>query len=517
MADLGFWAFAKESPDHLALVTPEGKEITAGELLGRANQVVHALRGFGLKPGDVVATLLPNGQEMIELYLACLQAGWYLVPNNFHLVGAEIAYILEDSDAKVFVAHERFEDAAIDAASDAGMAGTTCLAVGTILGFSSYEQLLAVQPTTDPENRTIGDVMNYTSGTTGKPKGVFRKLSGATPEEAALGLSGLLFLFSVQPQDNNVHIVGSPLYHTAVLRFAGASIHLGHTLVIMDKWTPEGMLELIEKYHVTTSHMVPTQFSRLLSLPEATRNRYDVSSLQHMIHAAAPCPVEIKKQMIAWWGNAVDEYYAASEGGGTLVNAEQWSKKPGTVGLPWPMSEIGIFDENDQRIETPNEIGTVYMSMQTGTFEYHKDQKKTEDGRIGSFFTVGDIGYLDEDGYLFLCDRKSDMIISGGANIYPAEIEGAVHMHPKVADVAVFGIPNADWGEEVKAVVEPAEGVVGDAALEADILSYLSDKIAKFKTPKSIDFTNDMPRDPSGKLYKRKLRDPYWEGHDRAI
>ena len=517
MGDLGFWAFATESPDHLALVTPDGKEVTAGELLGRSNQLVHALRGFGLKPGDVVATLLPNGQEMIEVYLACLQAGWYLVPNNFHLVGSEVGYILEDSGAQVFITHERFEDIALDAAGDAGMPGTACLAVGEIKGFSSYERLLSVQPTTTPENRTIGDVMNYTSGTTGKPKGVYRALSGASPEEAALGLSGILFLFGIQPQDDNVHIVGSPLYHTAVLRFAGGSIHLGHTLVIMDKWSPAEMLRLIEKYKVTTSHMVPTQFHRLLSLPEEERMSYDVSSLRHMIHAAAPCPIEIKKQMIAWWGNAVDEYYAASEGGGTVVTADEWLGKPGTVGKPWPISEIGIFDDDGNRIATPNEIGTVYMSMQTGTFEYHNDKEKTADNRIGTFFTVGDIGYLDEDGFLFLCDRKTDMIISGGANIYPAEIEGAILMHPKVGDVAVFGIPHADWGEEVKAVIEPADGVVGDAALEAEILEFLSDKVAKFKTPKSIDFTNEMPRDPSGKLYKRKLRDPYWEGHDRAI
>ena len=517
MGDLGFWALAEESPDHLALVTPEGKELSAGELLARANQVVHMLRGFGLKAGDVVSTLLPNGQEMIELYLACLQAGFYLVPNNFHLVGAEVGYILEDSGAKAFVAHERFADIAIDAASDAGLPGTACLAVGSIMGFSNYDQLVNAQPTTKPEHRTIGDVMNYTSGTTGKPKGVFRPLSGATPEEAALGQGGILLLFGIQVQDGNVHIVGSPLYHTAVLRFGGGSMHLGHTLVVMDKWTPEGMLELIQKYGVTTSHMVPTQFNRLLALPKETRDAYDVSSLRHMIHAAAPCPVEIKKQMIEWWGNAVDEYYAASEGGGTLVNAQEWTTKPGTVGRPWPISEIAIFDDDNNRIEAPNEIGTVYMSMKTGTFEYHKDKEKTDKNRIGSFFTVGDIGYLDEDGYLFLCDRKNDMIISGGANIYPAEIEGAMQMHPMIADVAVFGIPHSDWGEEVKAVVEPVDGVAGSPELEADILAFLSDKIAKFKTPKSVDFTNDMPRDPSGKLYKRKLRDPYWEGHERAI
>ena len=517
MGDLGFWALATESPEHLALVTPEGKEISAGELLARSNQLVHALRRFGLKPGDVVATLLPNSQEMIEVYLACLQAGFYLVPNNFHLVGAEVGYILEDSGAQVFIAHERFEDVALDAAGEAGLAGTACLAVGEIIGFSSYEQLVSREPSSTPDHRTIGDVMNYTSGTTGKPKGVFRSLSGLTPEESALSQSGILFLFGIQPQDDNVHIVGSPLYHTAVLRFAGASMHLGHTLVVMDKWDPEGMLALIERYKVTTSHMVPTQFHRLLGLPVEVRRRYDVSSLRHMIHAAAPCPVEIKRQMIDWWGNAVDEYYAASEGGGTVVTAEEWLTKPGTVGKPWPISEIGIFDDDANRIETPGEIGTVYMSMQTGSFEYHKDKEKTQKNRIGSFFTVGDIGYLDEDGFLFLCDRKTDMIISGGANIYPAEIEGALLMHPKVGDAAVFGIPHEDWGEEVKAVIQPADGVVGDDELAADIHEFLADKVARFKQPKSIDFIDEMPRDPSGKLYKRKLRDPYWEGHERAI
>jgi long-chain acyl-CoA synthetase len=359
--------------------------------------------------------------------------------------------------------------------------------------------------------------MNYTSGTTGNPKGIFRTLTDVTPEQAALGLSGILFLFSVQPQDDNVHIVGSPLYHTAVLRFGSASLHLGHTLVLMDKWTPEEMLRLIEQHRVTTSHMVPTQFHRLLALPQEVREKYDVSSLRHMIHAAAPCPVDVKRKMIDWWGNAVDEYYAASEGGGTLVTAEEWLAKPGTVGKPWPISEIAVFDDEGTRITEPNVIGTVYMAMQSATFEYHGDKEKTMKNRIGSFFTVGDVGLIDEDGYLFLRDRKIDMIISGGANIYPAEIESVLLSHPKVGDAAVFGIPDADWGEQVKAVIEPADGVVGNDELAREILDFCAGRLAKFKTPKSIDFTNEMPRDPNGKLYKRKLRDPYWEGVQRAL
>jgi long-chain acyl-CoA synthetase len=285
----------------------------------------------------------------------------------------------------------------------------------------------------------------------------------------------------------------------------------------MDKWLPEDMLRLIEEQRVTTSLMVPTQFHRLLALPDDVRAKYDMSSLQHMIHAAAPCPIDVKHKMIAWWGNAVDEYYAASEGGGTLVTAEEWLQKPGTVGKPWPISEIAIFDDDGNRIEEPGVIGTVYMSMGASNFEYHKDKEKTQKNRIGSFFTVGDVGFIDEDGFLFLRDRKIDMIISGGANIYPAEIENVLLSHPKVGDAAVFGIPHEDWGEEVKAVIEPAEGVEGNDELAAEILAFCGDKLAKFKTPKTIDFTNEMPRDPNGKLYKRKLRDPYWEGVQRAL
>jgi long-chain acyl-CoA synthetase len=231
-----------------------------------------------------------------------------------------------------------------------------------------------------------------------------------------------------------------------------------------------------------------------------------------MIHAAAPCPIDVKYKMIEWWGNAIDEYYGASEGGGTLVTAEEWLLKPGTVGKPWPISEIAIFDEVGNQIEEPNVIGTVYMSMHAGDFAYHKDKEKTASNRIGKWFTVGDVGEIDEDGYLFLRDRKIDMIISGGANIYPAEIENVLLGYPKVGDVAVFGIPHDDWGEEIKAVVELDEGVEGSPELADDIIAYCATRLAKFKTPKSIDFTDAMPRDPNGKLYKRKLRDPYWEG-----
>jgi long-chain acyl-CoA synthetase len=262
--------------------------------------------------------------------------------------------------------------------------------------------------------------------------------------------------------------------------------------------------------------MVPTQFHRMLQLPEEVRARYDVSSTRTMVHAAAPCPVETKQKMLAWWGDSIYEYYAATEGGGTLVTPEEWKRKPGTVGRAWPNAEIVILDDEGERC-APGTPGTVYMRRGQADFEYYKDEQKTEKARRGDYFTVGDIGYLDEDGYLFLCDRKADMIISGGVNIYPAEIEATLLGHPKVADVAVFGIPHEDWGEEVKAVIEPVDGAEPGPALSEEILAFCADRLAKYKTPRSIDYVDEMPRDPNGKLYKRKLRDPYWQGRERAI
>ena len=516
MAELGFWRAAQETPDRLALVDPDGREHTAGALLATANRITHGLRALGLGRGDVVAMVLPNGAPVIELYLAVLQAGFYLVPINHHLTAPEMAYIVENSGAKVLVGDERFAVEVAAAAGSLRFPATHSFATGTIPGFRSYAELGAGQSDALPEDRSSGQVMNYTSGTTGKPKGVRRPLAAFDPDIVGSMMAMFLAMFGIQPYDDNVHLVGSPLYHTAVLIFAGSSLHYGHTVVLMDKWTPESSLQVMERRRVTTSHMVPTQFHRTLALPAAVRERYDLKSLRHMIHAAAPCPVDVKRRMIAWWGPVIYEYYAASEGGGTLVTPQEWLQYPGTVGRAWPGSEIRILDDEGapQPTGTP---GTVYMALGQQDFEYHGDQDKTQKNRRDGFFTVGDIGYLNDDGYLFLCDRKIDMIISGGANIYPAEIESVLLTHPKVGDVAVFGVPDEDWGESVKAVIEPAAGEVGSPALEAEILAFCADQLAKFKRPKSIDFLPALPRDPNGKLYKRKLRDPYWEGRARAI
>ncbi|MEU5071512.1 acyl-CoA synthetase [Streptomyces asoensis] len=510
----GFWAQAAEDPERTVLVAPDGEEWTAGRLHTAANRLVHGLRAAGLERGDAFAVVLPNSAEFLTAHLAATQAGFYLVPVNHHLMGPEIAWIVSDSGAKVLVTHERFAEQARRAADEAALPAGRRYAVGAVEGFRPYAELLDGQPGSAPADRTLGWVMNYTSGTTGRPRGIRRPLPGKLPEEAYLG--GFLGIFGIRPFDGNVHLVCSPLYHTAVLQFAAAALHLGHPLVLMDKWTPQEMLRLIDSHRCTHTHMVPTQFHRLLALPTDVRARYDVSSMRHAIHGAAPCPDHVKRAMIDWWGTCVEEYYAASEGGGAFATAEDWLKKPGTVGKAWPISELAVFDDEGERLPA-GELGTVYMKMTTGGFAYHKDEDKTRKNRIGDFFTVGDLGVLDEEGYLFLRDRKIDLIISGGVNIYPAEIESALLAHPAVADAAAFGIPHDDWGEQVKAVVEPAPGQEPGPALAAALLDHCADRLAGYKRPRSIDFITEMPRDPNGKLYKRRLREPYWEGRTRPL
>ena len=497
--------------------TASGRSTTAAELAEDSCRLVNALRGLGLGQDDAVSVVLPNSREMLTAYLAAFQAGMYLVPINHHLTAPEIAYIVRDSGSKVLIADESFASEVENAAAECGLDGERLLAVGSLPDFSSYEDLLAGAATDEPDARTAGQVMNYTSGTTGQPKGVRRKLPGIDPDQAGALYAMFLSMFGIAPEDDNVHLCGSPLYHTAVMMFATDSLHYGHQVALMERWKPEDCLRVIEERRVTTSHMVPTQLHRMLGLPEEVRGKYDMSSLRTMIHAAAPCPVEIKQRMMQWWGPVVYEYYAASEGGGTLVTPEEWLERPGTVGKAWPTSDIRIIDEDSGRECDPDVPGTVYMLLGSNDFKYHNDDKKTDDNRRDGYFTVGDIGYLDEAGYLFLCDRKADMIISGGVNIYPAEIESVLLTHPAVADAAVFGIPHEDWGEEVKAVVQPGEDQEAGEPLVENILSFCEHKLAKYKRPRTIEFIEEMPRDPNGKLYKRKLRDPYWEDRDRAI
>lgn len=517
MSDLGFWNLAQSDPDAPALIDPNEVIYSRGQLLAEANQMVHGLRTLGVETGDTIALMMPNCKDFLVTYLACASAGFYFVPINWHLAGPEVAYILEDSEAKAFFSHAAIGDAPKLAVKEANFPIEAAFAIGKLEGFSSLSEFLAAQPNTMPDNMTAGSTMNYTSGTTGRPKGVKRALAGIDPNMMGELNAMFMMMFGIQAHENNVHFTGSPLYHTAVLIWATNSLHLGHSVVMMEKWDAEGMLYLIDKYKVTTSHMVPTQFVRSLKLPQSVRDKYDCSSTRHMIHAAAPCPIEIKRSMIEWWGPSIYEYYAATEGGGTLVTPEEWMQYPGTVGRAWPSAEVKIFNDEGEELKA-GEVGTIYMLLSENMrFEYKGDKAKTQKERLGDYFTVGDVGYLNEEGYLFLSDRKIDMIISGGANIYPAEIESELILHDKVTDCTVFGIPNADWGEEIKAVVQPADGIVGDQALTDEIIEYLAGRIAKMKLPRSIDYLDELPRDPNGKLYKRRLRDPYWEGKTRKV
>src|SRR5215471_8338325 len=500
----------------VAAIEASGATSTFGELAERANRVTHGLRSLGLGIGDAVATVLPNEASMLELNLAALQGGLYLVPINNRLTAPEIAYILDDSDARVLVCSPRFADACRQAVTVL-RAQPTVLATGEgASGFGQYQELLAGMPVTRPEARTAGATMHYTSGTTGRPKGVRRRLPGLDPDDQAQQLPGFLSMFGIQPHGAGVHLTVSPLYHTAPMVFTMTSLHAGHTAVLMDGWSPEETLRLIREHRVTTSHMVPTHFHRLLALPAEARAAADVGSLRHVIHAAAPCPVEVKRRMLQWWGPVIYEYYGATEGGGTLVTPQEWLARPGTVGRAWPGGDVRVEDDDGQPCK-PGVPGTVWMSLAPADFAYHRDEEKTRAGRRNGYFTVGDIGYMDEDGYLFLCDRKADVIISGGVNIYPAEIESALVMHPQVADVAVFGIPDDDWGESVAAVVQPEDGVAPGPELSAGILASLEGRLARMKWPKRIEFIAEMPRDPSGKLLKRRLRDPYWQPRNPAI
>jgi long-chain acyl-CoA synthetase len=512
VADTGLWNIAREQPDLTAVVDPDGRAVDYRTLAAFADRYGRGLQQLGLQTGDCVVVMLPNTIELVALYFAALECGLYIVPINWHLTGPEIAYIVEDSDAKAFIGHERFAGAATIAA--ASLDQSAKFAVGEIAGFRPLTQL--EDDGGRPDNRTQGAPMVYTSGTTGKPKGVKRPLTGANPDDVPLGASGFFAMFRIQPFDNHVHICGSPLYHTAVLNFVGISIQLGHTAVLMDRFDAEEMLHLIDRHKVTHSHMVPTQFNRFLALPEDVRAKYDVSSLRAMIHGAAPCPNEVKRAMLDWWGPVIIEYYAATEGGGATIFADEWLKKPGSVGKAWTYSVIKILDEDGNELP-PNQTGLVYMQMGGSSFAYHKSEEKTRESRVGELFTVGDIGYLDDDGYLFLMDRKSDMIISGGVNIYPAEIEGELVMHPAIADVAVFGVPDDQWGEAIKAVVQPAPGVIPSAELTEEIRSFAADRLAKYKLPKIVEYMDELPRDDNGKLYKRKLRDASWAGREKAI
>lgn len=507
----GFYAFAAAHPDRPAIIDTDGTVVTFGVLLQRVNALSHAFLARGLRAGDAVAGVLHNGREFFEVLLAAGQLGLYYVPVNWHLKPDELAYIIRNSKAKLVIA-----DAGQAAALPADELPKHRYSVhGELPGWEAFEELGSTDPTDTPAPRRAGTLMGYTSGTTGRPKGVKSTLPPMSPEEFATVMIDMA-AYGVRP-GAGIHLVCSPVYHAAPGGYAWAFLQSGHTLVIHPRFDAEATLRDIEALRVTSSHMVPTQFIRMLRLPEDVRSRYDLSSLEIVLHAGAPCPAPVKRRMIEWLGPIVWEYLASTEGGVTRVNSQEWLARPGTVGRPVPGTTVKILSDDGDELP-PGEPGLIYAGIagRPPAFEYLGDPEKTAAGRRGDLYTVGDFGYVDADGYVFLEDRRTDLIISGGVNIYPAEIEAHLIGHPAVEDVAVIGVPDAEWGRSAVAIVQPAAGVTADDKLADELLRHCEDGLAKFKRPRRIAFEPRLPRTPTGKLQRRVARDTYLKHQPRA-
>jgi long-chain acyl-CoA synthetase len=503
--------FAATTPDKpAAILAGTGAAITYHQLEQASARLARVLHDRGLRRGDTVAMLTDNQLTAFEIYWAAMRSGLYLTAVNHNLSADEVAYIVDDSDAKILItAHSKRELASAIVAATPKV--TTRLAFGgAVAGHESYADALADASPLPLPDQPRGSDMLYSSGTTGRPKGIKAPLPDRQVDEPGDQYVALFVPFFGLSSES-VYLSPAPIYHAAPLRFCATVQSIGGTVVMMERFEPEAALTAIESFGITHLQMVPTMFVRLLKLDQDVRDCYDVSSVQVAIHAAAPCPPEVKQAMIDWWGPVLTEYYASTEGnGGTIITSEQWLAKPGSVGTPF----IGlphICDDLGAELDA-GAIGLVYFERDELTFGYHNDPAKTADAQHPerpNWTTVGDVGYLDEDGFLFLTDRKSFMIISGGVNIYPQEIENALTLHPQVFDVAVIGVPEPEMGQEVKAVVQLAPGVVAGPAVAAELTDFLRARIAHFKVPRTIDFVDDLPRTPTGKLAKHRLLAAY--------
>lgn len=512
---LGVWWIAEDHPDLPAIADcPSGRTYTYAELTGEAHRLVHGLRARGIGAGDIVAYALPNDADIVVWQLATSEAGMRALALNPALSSEEMGAIAEHSGAAVLVAHSAYAARAAELA-DAGSLRLRVSVGGPIDGFVEDRDVVAGQPDTLPEGRLFGSPISYSSGTTGRPKGIWRSQPEADPSVVADAMKLFGHAFRFLPLEG-AHLVTAGMHHGGCQSFYLGALNVGQSLVIHGKFDAERTLEAIERHRVTTAYMVPTQFVRLLRLPAEVRARYDLSSLQVVVHSAAPCPLEVKKEMMAWWGPVIWETYGGMEGAATIAKPERWLEKPGTVGRAVRGMNVLILD--DQGHELPaGEIGHVYLRSEGPRFEYRGEPDLTASVHRGDAFTLGDVGYLDQDGYLFLCDRAKDMIISGGVNIYPAEVEGALSSHPAVGDVAVIGIPDPEWGEQVKAIVEPVPGVEPTDELAEELLAFCRSRLAGFKCPRTLEFRADLPRTETGKLYKRLLRDEYWAASGRNV
>ncbi|RAY11750.1 hypothetical protein DPM19_29510 [Actinomadura craniellae] len=507
---------AEASPDEPA-VTDEWGALTWRELDSRADRLAGALRGLGLRTGDAIAIHSGNRREYFELMAAATHIGLRYVLVNWHWTAEELGYVLTDSGARALFSEASFAAVAADAAEGRDLLARVAIG-GEIDGFAPYEGFLGGGPDGEPADQVLGVPMIYTSGTTGRPKGVTRKLMTAgIPLDAMQFLGEVLGEVLHIPARGRSLLVG-PVYHSAQWLYSFVLLLGGRSVVMRQHFDAAETLRLVDEYAITNVHLVPTQFVRLLRLDPEVRAAFDGTSLAAVWHGAAPCSPEIKRRMIDWLGPVVHEYYGSTEAAvNTVVTAQEWLERPGTVGRPLATSEVHILGEDGEPV-APGERGQIWFRYVSGDdVEYWNDPEKTASvHRPDGLFTTGDIGYFDEDGYLFLADRAIDMIISGGVNIYPAEIENVLITHPAVRDVAVFGVPDEEFGEQVKAAVEPSDGVEPSDALAAELIAHCRAALAGYKAPRSVDFVAELPRTPTGKLYKRLLRDPYWE-KDRAI
>lgn len=493
--------WAAIAPERPAIIAPTGDR-TYGELDVHANQLVRRLRASGLGAGDGVALLCSNRAEFAEVWAASQRGGFRLTTVNWHLTGDEVAYIVHDCGAAAFVAETAVSHLAQAAVVERGGPVVRLSIGGEIDGFESYDAALDSHDGDGIDSATLGTSMLYTSGTTGRPKGVERP---ADPEALVLGLVP----YGYDPT-RHVHLCTGPLYHAAPFSISlTLPLNAGVPVVLMQSWDAEDCLRLIAEQRVSHTHLVPTMFHRMLALPSDVRERYDVSTLVAVVHGAAPCPVPVKHAIIDWFGPVVYEYYAATEGAGTVVDSRTWLTKPGTVGRPAPPDQVLIADDDANPLPA-NEVGLVWLkTSKSSPFSYYRDDDKTERAHRGDYFTLGDMGYLDDDGFLFLTDRTANLIISGGVNIYPAEVDAVLLEHPAVGDVATIGVPDDEWGEVVLAVVELGPDRLPSTELADELIGFCSERLAHFKCPRTVEFTERLPRQDNGKIYKRRLRERY--------
>ncbi|MDX6743227.1 acyl-CoA synthetase [Actinocorallia sp. A-T 12471] len=506
--DLG--TIAGRTPDKPAVImTGSGRVVTFGELDAASNRLAQVFYAAGIRAGEHVAVMMENRWELLAVAWAAQRSGLYYTAVSNRLTVDEAAYIVDNCGAKAFVASPAVGEVAAQIAAGNDRLVVRLMPEEQAPGFDSYEDVVAAASPEPLAEQLEGVDMLYSSGTTGRPKGIKPKLERvAFGEQPGILYSLIQMLFA--PDEDSVYLCPAPLYHAAPLRYSMAFHRFGATVVVMEKFDPEEALKAVERYGVTHGQWVPTMFIRMLKLPEEVRKSYDLSSMKYAVHAAAPCPVPVKHQMIEWWGPILHEYYAGTEGNCFVyTDSEGWLAHPGTVGRVL-LGEVHVVGPDDEEVSV-GETGTLYFGNGP-QFEYHGDPEKTKSSQdpLGrGWTTLGDIGHVDADGFLYLTDRQSHMIISGGVNIYPQEAENLLAVHPKVADVAVFGVPHPEMGEEVKAVVQLADPADAGDAVAAELIAYCRDNLAHFKCPRSIDFRDELPRHPTGKLLKRVLRDEY--------